>query len=130
MEKIKIRMLESCKGSEIGTITKLYEEGQEYEISKSLASVFVDEMNIANPVVPTPAKKKKVAAVKVEVIETPEDGLTLENSAPKEWIGWSVRNIKTRKIVQIVDRDRSTLIMSNDARIWFKNLREEWVRVS
>ena len=62
---MKIVMLRSKMGSNDGVTTKLYEEGQEYDVSETLAESFIGE-NLAEPV---KEKKSKPADTPPEYIE-------------------------------------------------------------
>lgn len=72
---MKIKMLRSKMGSNDGITTKMYEEGQEYEVSESLAESFLGE-NLAEVVegeekADKPVENKAVAKAPKDKAEKP-----------------------------------------------------------
>lgn len=121
---MKIRMLEDAKGSENGTVTKVFKAGEVYDIEESLGKVFVDEMRVAMP---------ETALIPV-TFETPEKGVSFEtpervtlNAKPKRWIGLQIRPLTGGEIVEIRELRRGGKVLLSDGQlIHFALIRNEW----
>jgi hypothetical protein len=48
---MKIHMLKDERGAEDGITVKLYQKGNVYDVSESLAAVFVDQLKCAEPAI-------------------------------------------------------------------------------
>jgi len=102
MEKKKVLMIESYKGSEYGNVTVLFEAGETYMIAPELADVFVREIKCGKYVLPEKIVQEKVAPVepvqKIRPEERPEDKKPIGKMLPKKsknWQGVMVRETRT-----------------------------------
>lgn len=53
MKSIEVKMLKTTPGSPDGLTTVSFKEGKKYDMPSSLAEVFVDELEVAEIVVPS-----------------------------------------------------------------------------
>ena len=66
MKIIKVVMSETVKGSPDGLKVREYEQGKEYDLPESLATVFVSEMDVAEVVKEPEAELSEAEKAKAE----------------------------------------------------------------
>lgn len=124
MEKTKVEMLKTTRGSQDGCLVETFKAGEVYDMEADLARVFVEEMKVA-------VKHPRFEVPERPVFETPENGMkriTLKDK-PKKWGGLKIRPTSGGDTVTVIETTSNKVVLSDGSTVDYRHIRNKWEMV-